>query len=208
MTSGRVARTIPAVAPRRKAECAGEPHPNAWSTVLPPDPTEQDLLAACNRGDPRAMEDLYTAHRDWVYAVALRFCRHAEDALDVTQEVFHYFFGRFPGFEIRCRIRTYLYTVARSRAIDLIRKRKPGVSLDNARGEPVAGEPDDETAGRLRVAEIVAALPEAQRDVVILRFVDGLKLSEIAERLGVPAGTVKSRLHNGLRELRRMGGFP
>jgi len=64
--------------------------------------------------------------------------------------------------------------------------------------------PETEEQQRTAVAETVAALPEAQREVVMLRFVDGFSLPEIAEALDIPVGTVKSRLHNALARLREM----
>ncbi len=148
------------------------------------------------------MERLYFRHRDWVYSLAMRFCRNESDAEDVLQDTFRYFFGKFPGFELRCQLRTFLYPAVRNRSLDLLKKNRRLSALTNGQAEQIRDTSESEDAGRTRVTEAVASLPEPQRDVVVLRFVDGLKLQEIAERLGIPSGTVKSRLHNALRALR------
>jgi RNA polymerase sigma-70 factor (ECF subfamily) len=166
------------------------------------DATDDELVGAANGGDAAAMEHLYRRHREWAHAVALRFCGNAADAQDVLQDVFAYLFGKFPGFVLTCRLRTFLYPALRNRSIDILRRRRTVPLPENGRALP-ARSAGGESEIRNRVSEVVAGLPEGQRDVVVLRFVDGLKLGEIAARLGVPSGTVKSRLHNALAALRK-----
>jgi len=164
--------------------------------------SDEDLIAAANRGQELAMEALYWRYRDWVYSLALRLCGQREDAADVLQETFFYLFGKFPGFTLSCRMRTFLHPVVCHLAFDRKRKRRRAVSLE---GEPEPEAPPQVApeAERRALAELVADLPEPQRDVLLLRFADGLPLEEISGRLAVPLGTVKSRLHNALATLRR-----
>ena len=164
------------------------------------EPTDPELVEAANSGDRTALEALYRRHRDWVYGQAFRACGSREDALDITQQVFIYFLGKFPGLELRCQVRTLLYPVIRHRVADLMRQRdrresvKSGLVAEDGQQRP----PDSDT-----VEDLVATLPPPQRDVLLLRFTQGLRLAEIATRLGIPPGTVKSRLHNALEKLRR-----
>jgi RNA polymerase sigma-70 factor (ECF subfamily) len=166
------------------------------------EPSDQRLIAAANRGDRDAMETLYYRYRDWVVALAYRFCRNREDALDVMQQAFIYLFSKFPGFELCCQMKSFLYPVVKNLAVDQLRKRDRLVAWSDAQTDVVAPVSRDARAGRQNVAELVARLPEQQREVVLMRFADGLSLSEIAEALEIPLGTVKSRLHNALATLR------
>jgi RNA polymerase sigma-70 factor (ECF subfamily) len=163
--------------------------------------TDQELIVAANRGDASALEGLYYRYRDWVVARAERICGRHEDALDVLQETFIYVFGKFPGFTLTCRFKTFLYPVVRNLSLNLIRKRQRSVELGEA-SEPEAPKDVSLDAERQAVNEMVSALPPEQQEVVVLRFVDGFAQAEIAEALGIPLGTVKSRLHHALNRLR------
>ena len=169
---------------------------------LPLDPrTDAELVQAANAGDTAAFETLYLRYRGWVVSLAHRFTRDPELALDVLQDTFAYVLGKFPGFELRSSFKTFLYPAVRNLAIaaESKRRRLGGADL----GDPPAA-PEDAPAGEaLRcLAAMVSELPVGQREVLILRFGDGLSLAEISEALGVPLGTVKSRLHNALQALR------
>ena len=166
--------------------------------------SDEELVAAANAGERTAFEALYARHREWAASVAMRFTRSRDDALDVVQDVFIYFFGKFPGFELRARMRTFLYPAVRSTSLNLLRKRRRETPLENGAAEALAdGESSrDETSERRGVAEIIRGLPAEQREIVTLRYVDGMKLSEIARAMEVPLGTVKSSLHRALEVLR------
>jgi RNA polymerase sigma-70 factor (ECF subfamily) len=161
-------------------------------------PTDAELVAAANRGDPRALSTLYRRYRDWVVALAYRTCGNRDDALEALQETFLYLCRKLPRLELRCRMKTFLYPVVRHLAIDAGKRRRRTVGLVSE--PPVL--PRDHGSERRDLEDIVATLPEAQREVVLLRFGDGLALAEIAEALEVPLGTVKSRLHTALGRLR------
>jgi RNA polymerase sigma-70 factor, ECF subfamily len=162
--------------------------------------TDQALIAAANRGEFTAFEELYRRHRDWVAQIAFRFTHDEDIALDVVQEVFLYFLKKFPGFELRCELKTFLYPAARNVAISLRRKTERYVSDE----ESIANVPSETTAPQSDIlTAVLAGLPEQQREVLLLRFGDGLALNEIAIALEIPLGTVKSRLHNALATLEK-----
>jgi RNA polymerase sigma-70 factor, ECF subfamily len=173
--------------------------------------TDLDLIDAVNLGDPGAFEVLYRRYRDWTVSLALRFTGDHALALDVLQDTFLYFLEKFPGFSLTCQLRSFLYPAVRNLAIAARRKAE---RLQSEDGElPELEAPPPATAGdtaRDQLAAAVSTLPETHREVLLLRFVDGLSLNEIAEALEIPLGTVKSRLHNALDTLRhdeRTKGF-
>ena len=173
--------------------------------------SDPELVELCNDGSRseavKAFETLYQRHRDYVTRVSLRFCYDREIAADVLQETFIYLLEKFPptgkGLVLSAQLRSLLYPVARNLTLSAIRRRR--------RDDPTTGvEPDRLPDPRSvnpqyeNLARMVANLSPRHREVILLRFVDDMRLKEIAEALDIPAGTVKSRLHNAIRELRNV----
>ena len=171
--------------------------------------TDAELVAAANAGDVAAFEAIYRRYRDWVVRLAWRFTGNEEDALDVLQETFAYLLRKFPrtpmsgGFRLTSSMTTFLYPAVKN--LSTVARRKSGRfhSDDDALAAFPAKDDPPVTDGDLAAA--LAGLPEGQREVLLMRFVDEMELSEIAEALAIPLGTVKSRLHNALEALRRRG---
>lgn len=162
---------------------------------------DQDLISRANLGDERAMFTLYENHKEFCFNLANRYLNDREESLDVLQETFKYFFSKFPGFVLTCQLRTFLFPVVRNLCMSRLRKKKPQVDpqiLDFRESETIR----DPEVDKNRVIDMVAGLGEEHRDVIILRFADQLTLEEIADKLSVPKGTVKSRLHHALKKLR------
>lgn len=167
------------------------------------DMTDSDLVRAADKGERDAFEELYLRHRNWVYSLARKICGNDGDAADVLQDTFFYFFNKFPGFELSCQLRTFLYPVISHLALARVKKAARTTNLDEAEVAAIpAGEIRDEGRERQELAGILAGLPELHREIVLLRFADGLELQEMADKLDVPVGTVKSRLHNAMTALR------
>lgn len=169
--------------------------------------SDEELIAAYEDGEDSAFEIIYRRHRDWVVRLAHRFCRHEDDALDVLQETFSYFLRKFPGFELRARLTTFLYPVVRNLSFDANKRRRrhaaggAEIALEaEAPPQPVAGV-------REELARAMAQLSENHREVVLMRYVDDLTLEEISLALEVPTGTVKSRLHHALAKLEQSPGM-
>jgi len=162
-----------------------------------------DLIADINRGDAAAFEVLYFRYRDWVVAQACRFTGDTNSALDVMQETFLYVLRKFPGFRLTANFKTFLYPAVRNLSIAARRKSARYQSND---GEQLALEntaaPAVPLSGNEELTAILAPLSEEHREVLLLRFVDGLSLAEIATAMEIPVGTVKSRMHNALETLR------
>ncbi len=166
--------------------------------------SDLELVAAINRGDAAAFEVLYFRYRDWVVALAFRFTRDEDAALDVLQDTFLYVLKKFPGFCLTANFKTFLYPAVRNLSIAARRKTaRYQTAPDDLRSiEEAPAAPESAPEDR-DLEYVLARLPEEQREVIQLRFVDGLSLSEIAAALDIALGTVKSRLHNALASLRQ-----
>lgn len=141
---------------------------------------------------------LYYRHRDYVVRLAMRFTNHPDDALDVLQETFRYLLSKTPHLTLTASLTTFLYPAIKHLSIAARQKRARFAPPPADAPDPVAPA----IAGVSDIAPLLAGLPESQAEVVLLRFVDDLSLDEIAAALGIPLGTVKSRLHNALAALR------
>lgn len=162
--------------------------------------TDERLVDLCNQGDTAAFEALYLRYRDWVVRLAWRFTRNDADALDVLQETFSYVLGKLPGLRLTARFTTFLFPVVKNLSIAARRKRDralgEGPLPDRAVAQAAEGTPRDDLAAAL------SSLSEEHRETLLLRFVDDMSQEEIATALGVPVGTVKSRIHNAIEALR------
>ena len=168
--------------------------------------SEDRLIAGLRRRDPDALAQ---AHRDYGGAVLGCLRRMIGDpggAEDVHQEVFLEVWQRGPTYDPRrSSPATWVMTIARSRAIDHLRRRVPE-PRDPAGALALAereAPPDiDALHDRWWVAAVLAELPDAEAEVLRMRFERGLNQAEIAEALDVPLGTVKTRMYRGLQRLR------
>src|SRR5436190_14925630 len=129
--------------------------------------TDQDLIAAINRGDWSAFEPLYLRHKDWVYRLACRFAGDHAGALDVVQEAFAYLLAQFPGFRLTAKMTTYLYPVVKNTALAAKRRTRKLKFGD----VPEAADPRAATVvipgGEL--GELLKVLPEGQLEVLLMR---------------------------------------
>jgi RNA polymerase sigma-70 factor (ECF subfamily) len=155
-------------------------------------------IESANDGDPAGFEALYLRYRDWVYDLAWRLTGSREDALDVLQDTFMYVLKKFPGFKLTSSFKTFLYPVVKNIAIDHCR-RKARLKITSVDPDTVqvTEKPESE------LAVIVKNLPEEMREIILMRFVDDMSIDEIASALKIPAGTVKSRLHRALEQIRQ-----
>lgn len=169
--------------------------------------SDEELVRACNEGTAaeatRAFEILYRRHKDFVLRIALRFVRDNDSALDVLQETFAYLLGKFPpvgaGLVLSAKLTTLLYPVAKNSALTQLRK----ADRVDGRGAPDPDElPAASSADHSDLAGLLQDLDVERREVIMLRFVDGMALRDIADALEIPLGTVKSRLHLAIKALR------
>jgi RNA polymerase sigma-70 factor, ECF subfamily len=160
------------------------------------------LLAAAQNGDLDAFEALVRTHTPAVYAHALRFFGEPQAAEDVAQEVWIKVFRSLSTFDERAKLSTWLYRVTRNACLDAVRagKRRP-VTLDPLDTIAVPGDLADEVALSASLERALASLQPEDRDAFSAIALFGLTYAEASEALGVPAGTVKSRVFRARRSL-------
>lgn len=179
-----------------------------------PDATADDeadvaLIQAMAAGDREALAALYDRHAPTLMALGLRILKHRGEAEDLLHDVFLEVWRTAAAYDrARGRVRTWLLIRMRSRALDVIKSarvaRRSGD--DDAIAQVVGADDPSATPDQARVRAALAAVPDDQRAVLALAYFDGLSCSEIAVRLDVPIGTVKSRLAAGLTKLRQTLG--
>lgn len=166
------------------------------------------LIDQINGGCDHAFAMLYYRYRDWVLRLAWRFTKDRQASEDILQETFLYFLGKFPGFVLRSKLKTFLYPVVRSLSISLIRKegfiRRDSDPQTVLKSVPIES---NEVFYLEDIEHALGQLKELQREILILRFVDDLALSEISIALDIPLGTVKSRLHKAAAVLKSNPGL-
>lgn len=170
---------------------------------------ERVLARRLRRQDPTVMDELYAEYGRASFGVLLGALRDRELAEDVQQVVFAEVWRRGPSYDpARAGLLTWILTIARSRAIDQLRRRVPEPVAPDAVElllDGRAGDEDQERAiDRWAVRSLLAQLSDEQQEVLRMRFYDELSQTEIAERLGVPLGTVKARMLRGLKRLRAL----
>jgi RNA polymerase sigma-70 factor, ECF subfamily len=197
---------------------------NTVVAFVPPEPSwsmrrqhahlsDEALVALVARGDEPALAELYDRVGRVAYGLALRIVRDEWLAEDAVQEGFLAVWRTAASFRAeRAKASTWILTLVHRRAVDLVRRE------ERRRAEPLpdeipmrtgeAGPPTDEAAWlryeRERVQAALAQLPDTQREAIELAYYGGYSQSELAERLGVPLGTIKSRMFAGLARLREL----
>ncbi len=166
------------------------------------EPTDPQLVARINDGDTDAFELLYHRYREWALRLARRHTGTDHDALDVLQETFAYLHRKFPGFVLTASLKTLLFRVITNSAIRANQKRRRHVTGLEIPDLPTGQLSNDGDEDRSQLAAAIEQLSAGHRQVVLLRFLDGMSTQEIATALAIAPGTVKSRLHHALGQLR------
>jgi len=169
-------------------------------------PTDGDLVRRARDGDANAFGALVRRYQRPAYAVALSVLGRHEDAEDAAQEAFLVAIERLEECRNPDRFGGWLLTIVRNRSKNLIRReslRETDQVPPAARSRAPTPDQVTETAElRRRLEEAMACLPEVQREIVLLHDLEGWKHREIADRLELPSGTVRSHLHFARKALR------
>ena len=170
--------------------------------------SDADLVTAARGGDRTAVEELLARYEPDIYRFGLRMCGDEDAAREVLQETLLAAFRYLPGFRGDAALSTWLYQIARSFCIKERRGQHPTRSLDED-GAAELVDPTPQPDARAHAREIgealsraIAVLPPEQREVLILRDVEGLSADEAAEVVGIEVGALKSRLHRARMALR------
>lgn len=159
----------------------------------------------CARRDPRALQELFLRHRDFVYRLAWSLLRDQASAQDVTQDVFVRLAASRKRYFQRAAFRTWLYRVTTNTVHDYRRKQIKTIEL-TACVEKSARDSPELHSDLDRVLEAMSDLPDRQRQVVILRLFEGFSVAETAKALGCSGGSVKTHLHRATTKLRILLG--
>ncbi len=165
------------------------------------------LIKKAQRGDESAFEEIVRAQQKYVYNLALKLTSSREDALDVSQEVFLKAFLNLSSFRGESRLSVWLYRLTYNASMDFLKKnRRADVPIDDEQDKEEDKErqfPDPDPGPeellekmelRCEIADALCSLPYEKRQILVMRELSGLSYAEIASRLKLEEGTVKSRL--------------
>lgn len=164
------------------------------------EPTIASLVRVARGGDRDAFAVIYARFHRAVHAVLLARVRWDECA-DLVQDVFLTAWQRLPAVRDPDAFPGWLMTIARNRAVDHARKPRTSDLVDEPHVDPVP------TADARRVLDAIAGLPEAYREVLLMRLVEGMGGPEIADQTGLTPGSVRVNLHRGMKLLRERLGI-
>ena len=174
------------------------------------------LIAECLDGDTAAFGELVRRHQDRLYNTVFRLVDNGEDALDVVQEAFLHAYQSLESFKGDAQFFTWLYRIAVNTAISLRRKRRVLARIDTTGEEGGCLEPSDpsdlarpghameQAEEEAKLYRALARLSPEHRTVLVMKELEGQKYEDMAETLGVPIGTIRSRLHRARLELREL----
>jgi RNA polymerase sigma-70 factor (ECF subfamily) len=166
---------------------------------------DADLASRVAKGGRDALEQVYNQVGGAVKTIAWRVLRDEALAEDVVQEVFMTFWREPERYdEGRGSLRTYLITMAHRKAVDVVRSESARFRREERDPAPVQADIDEEVwalqVGE-RVRSALAELGEGEREAISLAYLGGMSYVEVAQRLGAPEGTVKSRIRSGMKKL-------
>lgn len=167
--------------------------------------SDAELITLVVAGDRPAFDQIMRRHEDRVFSVCLRILADREQALDATQETFLTVFRKASQFKGKSALGTWIYRIAVNTCYDQLRKAKRRRTsplpehVDPA--DPAAEDAVESAALRPELVAALDAVPRDFRAAVVLSDIEGMSMPEISEVLGVPVGTVKSRVFRGRRLL-------
>jgi RNA polymerase sigma-70 factor (ECF subfamily) len=178
-------------------------------------PDDHELIAASRAGQTQAFGQLVQRYQDRLFNTLVATLGSLEDARDVAQETFILAFQKLHTFREQSAFYSWLYRIALNTAASQRRKKtRETVSLDGFREatgvEPADSHPElqpsfslEQAERQRRVRQALSELPNEYRTALVLSEVDGMKYEEIAEQMGCPVGTVRSRIHRARLELKQ-----
>jgi RNA polymerase sigma-70 factor (ECF subfamily) len=186
--------------------------------LQPRDLTEFELIQGLREGNEAAFRELVQTHQDRVYNTALGIVQNAEDAEDVAQEVFIQVYRAIHNFKGESKLSTWLYRIATTRALDLLRSRKSKkrfgmlTRLFGEEGEPNVEVPDfhhpgvalDQKEKAARLFKAISQLPENQKTAFTLHKMEDLSYQEVADVMKTSVAAVESLMHRAKQNLRKL----
>jgi RNA polymerase sigma-70 factor (ECF subfamily) len=160
--------------------------------------TESRLISRAKNDDREAFSEIVRRYRQGMINVVFRMCGDAFLAEDAAQIAFINAWQRLQSYQPQASFRSWLYRIALNAALDMLRREKPALNIEEVPMVSNENQPDIAVEQQERLEHVqraVLALPEASRAVIVLREYEGLSYREIGEALDIPLGTVMSRLN-------------
>jgi RNA polymerase sigma-70 factor (ECF subfamily) len=178
-------------------------------------PDDNRLITECREGNLAAYGELVSRHQDRLFHTVLRLMDNAEDARDVVQEAFLHAYQSLHSFKGDSLFFTWLYRIAVNTAISMKRKQRPMLRIhtgeDSGTIDPLdlsdqtrPGRAIEMAEDERKVHDALNRLSVEHRAVLVMKDMEGMKYEEMAEVLGVPIGTIRSRLHRARLEIREI----
>jgi RNA polymerase sigma-70 factor (ECF subfamily) len=177
------------------------------------EPDDRQLIQRVAMGEKEALEDLYMRYSSPVYSLARFMLRQEALAEEATQDIFLNIWLKASSYNAeRGEPRAWIMSVAHHKVVDIIRSRRRNITMTDPKDYetldllPSTQMPTAEEAElnleRDRIRKALSILPPAQKEVIVMAYFQGLSQSEIAEKLGQPLGTVKTRVRLAMQKLR------
>jgi RNA polymerase sigma-70 factor, ECF subfamily len=184
-------------------------------------PSDAELLERYAKGDEEAFTEIIDRYKDGLYAFLRRFLNHQDMIEDVFQETFLQLFSSRESFDTSRQLRPWLFTIAINKARDALRKQQRTAAtslgtlsepaemsisdavntLTSYQTTPYDDIEKDETADRVR--KVIGTMPDSLREILVLAYFEQFSYKQMADILGIPIGTVKSRLHTAVVQFTR-----
>lgn len=170
---------------------------------------DRELARLVLAGEREAFEHLFDRYRDAVHRLFLQRTNNSEDADDLLQETFIKVYVNLHRYSPDYTFGQWLYTIARNTFIDYVRKRQDDLSIDEKFSSPVSSSPTPEESvinsqRRTQIEHCMTRLPENYRTLIRMRFFDEYSYEEIAAKLSLPLGTVKTQIHRARERMCRL----
>ena len=166
--------------------------------------SDAEVVAACTEGVQEAFRELLRRYRKSAMTLAYQMLGNGEDAEDIAQEAFVRVFQALPKFRGESAFSTWLYRIVTNLCLGRMRRRRPTVTLEAVPEPRAADGPARQVAEGMLTREVLAGVPPELRVVLLLREQEGLSYREISGTLGLPMGTVRSRLSKGRKRFRKL----
>lgn len=170
---------------------------------------DKQLVELSLRGDDIAFEYLFNRYSEAIRRLLQHRSASAEDTEDLLQETFIKVYINLQRYSPEYTFGQWIYTIARNTHIDFERRRQEDISIDEKFSAPIASSPSPEESlinrqQRSQIEDYIGSLPEQYRTLFIMRFLEDYSYEEIAEKLHLPMGTVKTQIHRARERMCRL----
>lgn len=166
--------------------------------------SDRDIIEKILSGDENLFRILIQKYKNIIFRYVLSYIPNLTDAEEVTQDVFIKLYFSLDKFRFEAGLLTYLYRIARNLCVDKLRKNKEDIYLDEIQDNLLFKDDKVEIEQDISLFQLLSKIPDRERVVIELFYIDRQKYREISETLKIPIGTVKSRITRGIDKLKEV----